>query len=174
MIHQRAEDQQFLNRIALLTEGDAWKASPVEAMEHVFALDSKPALADRWKRYSLAALQQAQSNIDCSGCIDYFERVELLVEAVYILHTKNRKELLFGPFFDILSLGAWKKSLECWRNACLSNHSAIESIDPGFILVIYNDILQLLEDAWQWYVANTDMPSVTEEPFPVYLLRPAA
>lgn len=174
MIHRRPEDQQFLNRTALFTEGNAWEISPVETMEHVFALDSKPALADRWKRYSLAALRQTQSNIDCSGCIDYFERVELLVETAYILYVKSRKELPFGRFFDILSLGAWKKSLECWRNACLSNHSAIESIDPGFILIIYNDVLQLLEDAWQWYAANTDIPSAAEESFPAYLLRRVA
>ncbi|MFT4023983.1 MAG: hypothetical protein QM664_09405 [Flavihumibacter sp.] len=174
MIHQRPEEQQFLNRTALFTEGNAWEASPLDALEHVFALDNTAALIDRWKRYSMAALRQTQNALDCAGCIDYFERVELLLETAYILHVKSRKELPFGKLFDVLSLGAWKKSLECWRNACMSNHSVIESVDPGFILVIYDDIPRLLEDGWQWYLANTDSSSTIEEAFPVYLLRRAA
>lgn len=165
-----SQEQQFLNRLALFTGENAIAANPVPAIEHFFALAPESVLKSKWQRYSMLAFDSKNMLAgDAPDCIDYFERLELLFEACYLLYTReDASNPSFVSFFTELSLGSWKKIIESWRNAAISNHSIVDSLEPPFLLGTYLQIHEIIDAAGNW-LRNTDAPNhLLEESLAIY------
>ncbi|GAO45254.1 hypothetical protein [Flavihumibacter petaseus] len=167
-------EQQFLNRIALFTDDNALLADPRPAIEHVFELAPLPHLQEKWREYSLIAIQEGnQLEEGHAACLDYFNRLELLVEAAWLAIANDAPESLsFEDFFGEITLSEWKRILDSWRTAVMANHALDESVETVHLLTCFLKMIQLLDDAFTW-LKTSDEDEQLKDRVPDYLLAPA-
>ncbi len=151
-INRQPNEQQHLNRLALFSGDDAMQADPVPAMKHCFDLAQVSRLREFWKQYSLVAYDGSRQLAQGHGtCMDFFDRLELLVETCWLIRIQASP--VFDPFAQEMSnysLAEWKNLLHIWRGAVLSRHSLGEELETTTMLNAFLCIDQLLVAANAW------------------------
>ncbi|WP_346239611.1 hypothetical protein ABDK00_018210 [Niabella insulamsoli] len=169
----------FLNKTASYYKCNPLKADPIRILKDHFEFDEPKGHIEAFNDFCRAALNDHfnWNNGSPGNAAYYGEKLELLIEAAYLIHDKSKKYQLkkrhataisiqfmpmplnaaefnnpliyFKRFFDYQPLSHWKKTLTALSSACISNFSAAEEVELSDLLESYNRIQKLFYAAWR-------------------------
>lgn len=164
----------WLNRIASNYSGDPFKADPMRVLKAFFDYAGRAEQIKAFDGYCRAALKDSYSwqRGSPANALHYGEQLELLVEAAYLVHCQARNFRWEEPapvavpitefpmpltpgeftnplgfvakFFEKRSLSRWKKLLNTFTAAALSNSSVAEEIEAAHVLGFINYLKKLV------------------------------
>ena len=145
----------FLNRIAITYKGNPLKVPPLQVLKDFFSYAKPAEHAKAFDAFCLAALSDQYSwhRGSPGNALYYSERLELLIEAAYLLYQKpqpknKRYEVLLEmlqSFFRYASLMKWKKRHYAFTHAALSNSSVADELSAKVIYEHTNYLKQLIK-----------------------------
>ncbi|GAB3016432.1 hypothetical protein GCM10027051_21020 [Niabella terrae] len=163
-------DTCFLNRTAWKLQADpAAGIQPLRQLANLFRSPAGQELKDYFNRICRAAMyEEFRWEGNPGNCLFYLDRLELLLECCYLIHTAPGSALrqylqpaaarmplsatrdpftVLKSFFDQASLGQWKQQLLRWTENALSGTSITTEEEPEKILPFVELMRQLIATA---------------------------
>ncbi|MGN6438011.1 MAG: hypothetical protein ACTHMM_15835 [Agriterribacter sp.] len=170
----------FLNQIALEYECDPYKLRLLSVLEDFFSYANLQQHLAMFDQFCMAAMQQeyAWKQGSPGNALFYAERLELLLEATYLLRLhpapkqlkKAKRKMhritdelpmhlsageylkprkFVDVFFMYASLPKWKKMLHAFMRNAISNGSVIDELPPDELLPFASYIKKLISAAYR-------------------------
>lgn len=167
----------FLNRIALDKMVNSESADPYNVIKDVFSFAQPDELHELFSNFCTAALadKYAWTDGSPSNLLVVSEKLELLIEAGYLISKEQKKKPLRKPgkkpvasghikslseterenprqvieeFFSSLSLAEWKRLLRSWTEAGLSRYTILDEVEAESVPLFCRQIEKLIAAAY--------------------------
>lgn len=167
----------FLNRIALHCNCNPLIANPIKVLKDLFSFGDAAAQTAAFDDFCMAALKDHYDwkNGSPANGLFYGERLELLIEAAYLIHSKAGKYRVkkrraatisitsipvfltnaefqdpltfFEKFFTLAAIAHWKKLLNAFTNAAISNSGVSDDVELPEVFLFSTNIKKLFHAA---------------------------